>query len=151
MRLAFDDQARASTGRPSRLGRPVAGWWFGERGSMRDQPIPQVSQADVDRIVRRDFPAQAVTDVLSILDRYNAHAGPPNERVRLAVLKLAGGNLEALAKSIEDAQADYRDVLTAAEYPQYARKVTQPDRLPQDEIDRIIDADWMQYQAWLTR
>ena len=38
-------------------------------------------------------------------------------RVRLAVLKLAEGDLDKLERNTMLAQQDYRDVLAAAEYP----------------------------------
>ena len=45
-------------------------------------------------------------------------------RVQLAALKLASGNLRKLRFAIEDAKKDYRDVLSAAEYPGYTREVS---------------------------
>ena len=66
----------------------------------------------------------------------------------MAVLKLALGSVERLERSIEAATVDYRDVLSAAEYPEYSQHA--PGLLP-DERQHIIDADWNQYQEWLTR
>ena len=117
---------------------------------MRDQPIPEVTREDVERVVRRDFSAKAFAKVLATLDQYNANSAAPSARVQLAVLKLAAGNLGKLRKYSEDAKLDYRDVLVWAEYPDYMRKVPGPGQLQQSEVDRIIDADWKQYQAWLT-
>lgn len=37
-----------------------------------------------------------------------------SERIRYAVLKLSGGNLEELGRAIEQAKTDWRDVLVAA-------------------------------------
>jgi len=118
---------------------------------MRDQPIPEVTRADVERVVRRDFPADSFSEILSTLDQYDASSGPPSARVQLAILKLADGNPTTLRKCIEDAKMDYRDVLAWAEYPDYMRKVPGPGQRLQSEVDQIIDADWKQYQAWLTR
>jgi hypothetical protein len=115
---------------------------------MRDQPIPNVTRGDVERVVRRDFPAEDWAEVQSTLDQYDT-SGPPIARVQLAVLKLADGDLALVRRSIEDAKMDYRDVLAAAEYPDYMRRVPGPGQPP--DVDRIIDADWEQYQAWVTR
>ncbi len=88
------------------------------------QPTPNVTRADVERVLRRDFPPERVAEVLAMLDEYGPddwHREP--ERVRLAVLKLAAGNLERLRYELEGAKRDYRDVLSPAEYPGYtARK-----------------------------
>ena len=64
------------------------------------QPTPNVTDADVERVVRRDFPAERVDEVL------------------------ATG---------------------------YTKKWFHIDKLPEDEKQRIIDADWKQYQDWLER
>ena len=113
---------------------------------MREQPVPAVSRADVERIVRRDFPAATFAEVMSLLD---GNETDPSPRVQLAVLKLASGNLGRLRKYNEDAKMDYRDVLAWAEYPGYLRKVPGPGQPP--GTGRIIEDDWEQYRAWLER
>jgi len=35
--------------------------------------------------------------------------------------------------------------------PNFCRRVYRPGELPSDEEQRIVDADWRQYQDWLTR
>jgi len=42
-------------------------------------------------------------------------------------------------------------VLGPAEYPGYTKRMFRIGELAQDEQQRIIDADWRQYQDWLTR
>jgi hypothetical protein len=108
--------------------------------------------ADVERIVRRDFPADQLPEVLAILDEYGRETWQREaHRVRLAALKLAAGSVERLRYQIEGAKCDYRDVLAPAEYPGYCKRVPRSGGLPSDEERRIIDADWKQYQDWLTR
>src|SRR5262245_1804331 len=51
----------------------------------------------------------------------NLHYGPcPDmfdlERIRFAVLKLSGGNLEQLRRTIDEAKKDWRDTLLAADF-----------------------------------
>jgi hypothetical protein len=70
------------------------------------------------------------------------------DRVQLAVLKLAAKSLEGLRRHIEAAKCDFRDVLGPAEYPGYEKKMFRIDKLPEAERQRIIDADWKQYQDW---
>ena len=119
---------------------------------MPDQPTPNVTNADVERIARRDFPADRVAQVMALLQQYGTerwHNEPA--RVRLAALKLAAGNIELLRYNIEVAKRDYRDMLAPAEYPGYCKRVPHPGALPPDDEQRVIDDDWKQYEAWLKR
>jgi hypothetical protein len=119
---------------------------------MTAQPTPTVKSADVERIVRRDFPAERVPEVLAMLDDYGRETWQREaQRVRVAALKLAAGSIESLRYQIEGAKCDYRDVLATAEYPGYFRGVPGSGQVPTDEEQRIIDADWKQYQDWFTR
>jgi hypothetical protein len=117
---------------------------------MTEQPTPSVTDSDVERIARRDFPAGILAEVLAMLGEYGTETWQREAaRVRLAVLKLAAGNIERLRSEIETAKCDYRDVLAMAEYPGYIRRGV--IELSMEERQRVIDADWEQYQAWLTR
>ena len=52
------------------------------------QPHPDVRQADLERIVRRDFPADRETEVLAMLNEYGHEEWHrERERVRAAILK----------------------------------------------------------------
>jgi len=76
------------------------------------------ASANVERVVRGDFPPDRVPEVLAILNEYGTerwHHEP--DRVRLAALKIAAGRLEELRIQIKNAKTDYRDVLASAEYP----------------------------------
>src|SRR5450432_1669775 len=116
-----------------------------------NQPTPRVSRSDVERVVRRDFPAEAVAEVLASLEEYGTEDfHREKERVHLAVLKLASGSPEKLRYEVEGAKCDYRDVLGPAEYPGYSKKTFRIDRLSEEEKKRLIDGDWKQYQDWLT-
>jgi hypothetical protein len=71
-------------------------------------------------------------------------------RVRLAILKLAQGNLKSLRAALKTANEDFRDVLAYAEYPAYLQDVNPSDADPAKRR-RAIDADWQQYRGWLER
>jgi hypothetical protein len=116
------------------------------------QPTPSVNEADVARVIRRDFAGTDVPEVEAIVMGYgrDAYHSEPH-RVRLAALKLAAGNLEALRRHIDTARMDFRDVLAAAEYPEATRVWTRIDRLSPEERQQIYDDDWRQYEGWLTR
>ena len=74
---------------------------FRERRIVR-QPIPDVTEKDIDRIVRRDF----------LSERYSQGRLPKEcSRVHLAALKLAQGDLERLRLHVGRSEQDYRDVL----------------------------------------
>jgi hypothetical protein len=113
------------------------------------QPVPIVSRADVERVVRRDFDEQLHARVSAILDRSREGGWPMgDDRVHLAALNLAAGNVEELSHLLNG--SDYRDLLAAAEYPLYMRTPA-ISSLPTAERQRIIDQDWAQYQEWLQR
>jgi hypothetical protein len=119
---------------------------------MPSQPTPNISSTDVERIVRRDFPADRVAEVLALLSKYGSESWQREpDRVRLAALKLAAGSIERLRYEVEGAKCDYRDVLSPAEYPSYFKRVPRSGALPPEEEQEIIDSDWKQYQDWLTR
>jgi len=124
-----------------------------DHAAMTKQPTPNVTSADVERVVRRDFPAERFAEVMSMLSEYGADESWQREadRVRLAALKLAGGSIERLRYEIEGAKRDYRDVLGTGEYPGYGKRARGRKKLPPEEEQRIIDADWKEYQDWLKR
>jgi hypothetical protein len=111
------------------------------------QPVPQVTQDDVERIVHRDFPVAEFENVIAILKQYGGDKQDGGaSRVRLAALKLAAGNLDSLQKQILAAKQDYRDVLVWAEYPEYSKVVGfRTGKVPKKERQRIVATDWKQY------
>ena len=124
---------------------------FRERRSVH-QRIPDATEGDVQRIVRRDFAHEQFGTVMSVLDEY-AKGGFRREcsRVQLAILKLANGDLEAVRRYFTAANRDYRDVLAAAEYPEYVRAGTRVRELPRKARQQIVNSDWEQYEQWLRR
>jgi hypothetical protein len=86
---------------------------------------------------------------------YHLRQSPDNtpaglERVRLAILKLAGGNLDELRKQVDAAKRDWRDVINPAEYPEASGlgfiKYKELDQQTKEEIKR---RDREQYETWL--
>jgi hypothetical protein len=114
---------------------------------MRDR-VPDVSLADVERIVRRDFsPAEHAT-VLELLEEFKDDSPGVAARVRVAILKLCKGRTDNLLHYVSSAQGDCRDVLAWAEYSRVFD-------LPSDAIDREKElasaADWQEYHDWFHR
>jgi len=112
------------------------------------QPAPEVSDEDVERIVRRDYPAADVDRILALAAQVDVRERP---RVVLACLKLAAGNVEKLIGHFNEAPGYYREILGDAEYPLAIKRWFHMDRLSEEECQRIYDADWTQYQAWFSR
>ena len=109
------------------------------------RPVPKVSEADVERIARRDFGEAHLTLVLSLLDEISK-TEKRSARVSLAVLKLAAGSMDRLLDSVQLAASDYRDVIGPAEYPSYSWFDKDPVRQQQ-----AMEADWQQYTEWLNK
>lgn len=118
------------------------------------QPIPNVSEDDVRRILQRDFPPEQIDPAMSVLREYGLkkYEGE-HARVCLAALKLANGNLEKLKREIDAAKQDFRDIIAAAEYPRYFRaaSMVSANGTSRREKERIIAEDWQQYECWLRR
>jgi hypothetical protein len=115
---------------------------------MKSQPVPKVSKSDVSRVVQRDYPAPLQDTVLAILGRYPAKSRAGTSRIQLAALKLAAGDVAALQTFIKDALQDFRDVVSAAEYPAHSgHPLGQP--LTLTEKEDLFSADWAQYEKWL--
>ena len=114
------------------------------------QPVPKVSEDDIRRVIRRDFPDVDAATVQAVLDEYGTEAWEGEcARVQLAALKLAHGDLVELRRQIAVAKLDYRDVLAPAEYPAATRSWSMSG-MSDRERQRIHDIDWQQYERWLT-
>ena len=106
-----------------------------------------MTRADVERIVRRDFPSEDFATVMALLDEYGTKPHDREKhRVHLAVLKLADGSADELLCEIQTAKVDYRDVLKGAEYPSYRW-----DEKDEAKIQKMYREDWQQYSDWLNK
>lgn len=116
------------------------------------QPVPIITNADVERLVRREFPAGQVEQVLAVLREYGVEGWHrETDRVRAAILKLADGKLEELRRHLDCAKSDYRDVLAYAEYPNYFKETTFVAGMREEEVEKIVAEDWRAYQEWLSK
>jgi hypothetical protein len=113
-------------------------------------------EGTLERKLAKMWPDRTVCEqVLSILGRYGTERWErEGTRVKLAILKLSGGDAEALPKLVEAAKTDYRDVLLWAEYPEQARTRPAPrDRSASGEArhKRMLDRDRRRYEEWLKK
>jgi hypothetical protein len=67
-------------------------------------------------------------------------------RVRLAILKLSGNDLEQLKINTKHAKEDFRDILSWAESPNLGKVRPMPNG---PEKQKLIIADKSQYEEWL--
>jgi hypothetical protein len=108
------------------------------------QPVPAYADADLDRVIARDFPEPLRARAFALLEAYGKEAWQkPPLRVRMACVKLAGGDLAQLGEYVGFACRDSRDVLAWAEYPRYFTATTEQER------QRAIEAGWRELQSWL--
>ncbi len=135
-----------------RRGMPLIGALCRQtEAGMVQQPVPKVSDEDVRRIALRDFGEGNVALALSIVEEFGKQSwNKPSPRVRLAILKLADGDLDQLLDATQTAIEDYRDVLAWAEYPRYSREIGFGD-VPDSVKQGVIDDDWRQYHEWFER
>lgn len=115
-----------------------------------EQMIPNINDADIKRIVRRDFPQLEFIDVENILASYKPESEKGRNRVYASILKLSEGNIDLLKKYVEKANNDYRDIIAVSEYPNYSEHAFE-NNLPDRKRKQLINDDWMQYQAWLNK
>jgi hypothetical protein len=108
--------------------------------------------------VRQSFPPEQQLEVIRSLENECARNllfsengnSQVLERVRLAVVKAAGGILEELHRQIGIAKRDWRDVINSAEYPEAVKlgyiNYGQLNREGRSELEA---RDRQQYEAWL--
>ena len=86
--------------------------------------------------------------VAGILEKYGgASWQPERERVRLAILKLAGTDPEIIQYFTVQACRDYRNILSSAEYP---NQVANPYLMKNDpdRAGKLEEEDKKQYEDW---
>ncbi len=114
----------------------------------KDQYVPDVSEDDIERIVKRDFAIEQKDEILTLIRQIKVRE---KTRVVLACLKIADGNLEKLQAELSNASGYWREIVGQAEYPNYTKKWFHDDKLPAKDRDKIIEKDRKQYQDWLNR
>ena len=88
---------------------------------------------------------QAASEILATYG--NEKHERETERVRLAILKISGSDLDRIRRNTTLAKQDYRDTLVAAEYPNQGRNWQVPNGPAKQ---KLIEKDRQQYEKWLT-
>ena len=112
--------------------------WVWAQIVAQQNPKPVRIAPNVRRAVAVGFSEADRPYVLAALRRY---CGPETPRVHRAVLALSGGKLADLNAMVDAANADYRDVLYWAEYPEESTPGTQKQKR---EAARRMAARWRQ-------
>jgi hypothetical protein len=111
-----------------------------------EQYIPSVTDDDIERVVRRDYPAETQGAIHELIRGVDVREKP---RVILACLKNGRGDIQKLKGELTNAEGYYREIIGEAEYPNYIKKMFRMDKLSADEQKRIIEKDKAQYLKWL--
>lgn len=109
---------------------------------------PDVTDADVERIVKRDYPSALHAAIFEMIRGSEVREKP---RVMLACLKNGKGDFEKLKGELTNASGWYRESILEAEYPNYTKKMFRIERMPAEEQESIFEADKAQYLKWLSR
>ena len=113
-----------------------------------DQFVPEVGPDDVERVLRRDFPAEAQDELRRMIEQVEVIE---KNRVVLGCMKSAAGNVEQLKRNLGEASGYYREILGEAEYPNWIKKMFRIERLSEAEKEKIIEKDKAQYLDWFNR
>jgi hypothetical protein len=115
-----------------------------ENAAGAEDMLKALLEGKLETMFPEDFTRRRVRKIL-LEYGHEAHEREP-DRVRLAILKLAGAELRSVEKYTGYAQDDYRTILAWAEYPRQAREWVMPDA---DTRREMIDADLAEYENWL--
>lgn len=113
-----------------------------------DQFVPDVREEDVERILRRDFPADAWEDLRRRIDQVDHRE---RNRIVVACMKNAAGDVKRLIGGLDDAAGWYREILGEAEYPHWMKKMFRIEKLSEAEKAQLIEKDKAQYLSWFDR
>jgi hypothetical protein len=109
---------------------------------------PRDYEAILERKLAQLFPSEKTRRLAKkALRKYRYHWADDRRgrvRVHLAILKLAGANLEDVKKCVA-ANEDPRDLISWAEYPSQMGSW----RLPKEERHRIEEEDLKAYESWI--
>lgn len=110
------------------------------------QPIPTFTEANLERVLAREYPPEHRAHLKAVLARYGSESWQREAlRVRMACLKCAGSDARQLERYIAVACNDYRDVLAHAAYPAYMKAGSD------EEKAAAMRSDWAQLQEWLAQ
>jgi hypothetical protein len=102
------------------------------------QFIPTVTEADVERILKRDFPAELHGEMMELFSQVDVREKP---RVLVACMKNASGDCARLRQELGNASGYCREIISEAEYP----KIKKSRNFTADEINEKRRAKYLQW------
>lgn len=110
------------------------------------QPAAKVTTNQLEKLIAREFPKHIDEVTLKF---YKVKGDNPNgiNRISAAIVKLANKDLSTLDRFIEMASADYRDILSQAEYPRCSKLGF--GEFDKKKMKSIYLEDWREYSKWL--
>lgn len=101
-------------------------------------------------ILSKLFPEQELKDrAESIMSEYGTERFHREIfRVKVAILKVAGSNLEEITRATDIACCDYRDIMCMTEYPNQSGKWRLKEKNPQ-KYKKLVQKDSDQYEIWI--
>lgn len=115
-----------------------------------EQKVPEISDSDIYRIIRRDYPQSEFSKVVVLLKMYKSKSEEGKKRIYAGILKLSEGKVELIKTFVEKANYDYRDIIALSEYPNYSRFAFDNNLIEQKRKE-LIDDDWFQFECWFKR
>jgi hypothetical protein len=87
-----------------------------------------------------------VEEVLSEYGTEKFHREGP--RVKTAILKVAGSNLDEIKRCTDIACCDFRDIVSMAEYPNQSGRWHLKEKNP-EKYKKLVAKDLKQHQEWI--
>ena len=115
-----------------------------ENNAGKDTTMKALLECKLEVMFPEDFTRRRVRKILQ--DYGSGMQEREHDRVRLAILKLAGAELRSVEEYTGYAREDYRTILAWAEYPRQAQQWVMPEA---DEKQKMVEADLAEYEEWL--
>lgn len=115
-----------------------------------NQKIHNINITDIKRLIKREFPNKPISEIETILKQYVSESQTGRNRVYASILKLSNGNIDKLIKGVEQANKDFRDIISIAEFPNYSENAF-TNNLSNEKEKQLIEKDWKQFKAWLDK
>lgn len=110
-----------------------------------NQPIAKISTEDLHFLIEREFPGQNEV-VKEKLNQVISDSQNGKNRIAACILKLADRDFNQLDDLIEQANEDFRDIVSRAEYPRASRR--EFNDLSQEESQEDYRRDWEDFSTW---
>jgi hypothetical protein len=113
-----------------------------------EQPTAEVSEDDVERILRRDHPEADLPELRALIRTVEVRE---KWCVVAACLKNAAGSTTRLRTELKDASGYWREILSEAENPLASKRRNAMDELSDADRRAVHDRDRRQYDEWFRR